>query len=33
VEKEYEECQLKAEAIKRVLRNQHTASVGHGTKV
>jgi len=27
VEREYEECQLKAEAIKRVLANQHTTTV------
>jgi len=33
VEKEYVECQLKAEAIKRVLANQHTTSVSYGTKV
>jgi para-aminobenzoate synthetase component 1 len=33
VEKEYEECQLKAEAIKRVLANKQNTPVSHGTKV
>ncbi len=33
VEQEYEECQLKVEAIKRVLANKHATQVNHGTKV
>ena len=32
VEQEYEECQLKAEAIKRVLANKVTTQMSHGTK-
>jgi para-aminobenzoate synthetase component 1 len=31
--KEYDECQLKVKAIKRVLANKETASNSHGTKV
>ncbi len=33
INKEYDECQLKAAAIKRVLANEHTLPVGHGTKI
>jgi len=33
VEKEYEECQLKAAAIKRVLANTHKTPLKYGTKV
>ena len=33
IKNEYDECQLKAAAIKRVLANKHTSSVDHGTKV
>ena len=33
VEKEYEECQLKAAAIKGVLTNKRKKPLGHGTKV
>lgn len=33
VEQEYEECQLKVEAIKRVLANKVATQMSHGTKV
>jgi para-aminobenzoate synthetase component 1 len=33
VEKEYDECQLKVEAIKRVLANKVATQMSHGTKV
>lgn len=33
VEQEYQECQLKVEAIKRVLTNKSATQVSHGTKI
>ena len=33
IDKEYDECQLKAAAIKRVLANEDTVPIGHGTKI